>query len=94
MKFLYIPLLTSLLGLGSPASSEVASPSRVKDRLDVLFINGTVVDGTGAKQYQADVGIAIAESSGVVFDFSQMKITHESYWGRSREVIELIEAAQ
>lgn len=39
-------------------------------------------------------GIAIAESSGVVFDFSHMKITHQSYWGKSTEVIDLINAAR
>lgn len=39
-------------------------------------------------------GIAIAESSGVVFDFSHMKITHQSYWGKSREVIDLINEAR
>jgi len=39
-------------------------------------------------------GIAIAESSGVVFDFSHMKITHQSYWGKSAEVIDLINAAR
>ncbi len=39
-------------------------------------------------------GIRIAESSGIVFDFSHLKITHKSYWGKSAEVIELIEAAR
>jgi len=39
-------------------------------------------------------GIEIAESSGIVFDFTHIKITHESYWGKSAEVIELIEDAR
>lgn len=57
MKFLGIPLLTALLGLGSPEAGEVSLPPE-QARLDILFINGTIIDGTGAKRYQADVGIA------------------------------------
>ena len=39
-------------------------------------------------------GIQIAESSGIVFDFSHIKVTHQSYWGKSAEIIKLIEEAR
>lgn len=39
-------------------------------------------------------GIRIAEQSGVVFDFTHFKITHQSYWGKAREIIDLIEEAR
>lgn len=39
-------------------------------------------------------GIRVAEESGVVWDFSHFKITGESYWGKSTEVIGLIDAAR
>lgn len=42
----------------------------------------------------AKEGIRIAEESGIVFDFSHIKITHRSYWGKSREFIDLVEAAR
>ena len=50
-------------------------------------------DGWSVIDYVKE-GINIAEQSGVVYDFSHFKITHESNWGRSAEAIELIEAAR
>jgi N-acyl-D-amino-acid deacylase len=37
--------------------------------------------------------ITIAERSGVVFDMAHMKVTHQPYFGRSAEIIELVETA-
>lgn len=39
-------------------------------------------------------GIRIAEESGIVYDFTHFKITHNSYWGKSEEVIGLINDAR
>ena len=50
-------------------------------------------DGWSVIDYVRE-GINIAEQSGVVYDFTHFKITHESNWGRSAEVIDLIEAAR
>lgn len=51
-------LLTVPLGAGSPGGEVGPDGPERKERLDILFINGTVVDGSGAPRYQADVGIA------------------------------------
>lgn len=39
-------------------------------------------------------GIRIAEESGVVYDFSHLKVTHRPYWGKSDEVVDLINDAR
>jgi N-acyl-D-amino-acid deacylase len=39
-------------------------------------------------------GIEIAEKSGIVFDFSHIKITGRSYWGKSKEFIRLVDDAR
>ncbi len=50
-------------------------------------------DGWSVVDYVKE-GISIAEQSGIGYDFSHFKITHESNWGRSAEVIDLMEAAR
>ena len=50
-------------------------------------------DGWSVIDYVRE-GINIAEQADVVYDFTHFKITHESNWGRSAEVIDLIEAAR
>lgn len=49
--------------------------------------------GWGVIDYVKE-GIEIAERSGIVYDFTHFKITHRPYWGKSAEIIELIEAAR
>jgi N-acyl-D-amino-acid deacylase len=50
-------------------------------------------DGWSVIDYVRE-GISIAEQADVVYDFTHFKITHESNWGRSAEVIDLVEAAR
>ena len=50
-------------------------------------------DGWSVVDYVRE-GINVAEQADVVYDFTHFKITNESNWGRSAEVIDLVEAAR
>jgi N-acyl-D-aspartate/D-glutamate deacylase len=53
-----VPLLLTLTGASATAQTRPSGPpSVVTDRYDVLLRNGTVIDGTGAARFRADVAM-------------------------------------